>query len=55
MWPKRKSIKDQRSILDTVRKPTAPPTRTFGNEKPGEMDRPAARKVKHKKKLDPVE
>ncbi len=48
-----KSKKDDRKIFDSIRKPTAPPSRTFGEEKPDERAHPSGRKVKHKKKTDP--
>jgi hypothetical protein len=49
--PKRK--KDDRMIFNSIRKPTAPPSRTFGEEKPDELAHPSRRKAKHKKKSDP--
>lgn len=46
----KKKKKPARPIFDTIRKPTAPPSVRFGDEKPDEKARPARRKVKHKKK-----
>lgn len=46
---KGKVKKDERPIFDSVRKPTAPPSRTLGEPKPDEKARPARRKTKHKK------
>jgi len=45
--------KPERPVFDAIRKPTAPPSRKFGNEKPEEKVRPSLRGVKHKKKADP--
>lgn len=39
-------------VFDSIRKPTAPPSRQFGQEKPEEKAHPSQRKVKHKKKKD---
>jgi hypothetical protein len=44
--------KPKRLIFDSVRKPTAPPSQSIGKEKPEEKVHPAARKLKHKKKLE---
>jgi hypothetical protein len=38
-----------RPIFDSLRKPTAPPSKTIGNRKSEEKARPAGRKIKHKK------
>ncbi len=35
-------------VFDAIRKPTAPPSRKFGAEKPDELARPSLRKAKHK-------
>ena len=51
----RKDKKDERKIFDSIRKPTAPPSRIFGEEKPVERAHPSQRKTKHKKKTDPLE
>ncbi|MDQ3219423.1 MAG: hypothetical protein M3449_03920 [Acidobacteriota bacterium] len=48
-----KSKKEERPVFGSIRKPTAPPTQRFGNEKPEEKIHPSRRKIKHKKKLDP--
>jgi hypothetical protein len=45
---KKKSTKE-RPIFDSIRKPTAPPTKTMGQNKPEEKAHPSLRKVKHKK------
>jgi hypothetical protein len=41
-----------RSIFDSIRKPTAPPSKKIGDEKPEERVHPAKRKSKHKKMDD---
>ncbi|MDQ4122675.1 MAG: hypothetical protein M3209_14650 [Acidobacteriota bacterium] len=47
---KKKPKKDAaRPIFDSLRKPTAPPSRTIGKRKPEEKAHPAERKIKHKK------
>jgi hypothetical protein len=43
------------TIFESIRKPTAPPSRTFGEAKPEERARPSGRKVKHKKKVGETE
>jgi len=48
-----KNKKEERPIFGSIRKPTAPPTQRFGNEKPEEKIYPSRRKTKHKKKSDP--
>ena len=45
---KKKTTKD-RPIFDAIRKPTAPPSKTIGKNKPEEIVHPSLRKVKHKK------
>lgn len=50
--PVKKRKKGQRSIFDSIRKPTAPPGRKFGKAKPDEKANPAQRKNKHKKPED---
>jgi hypothetical protein len=42
----------EKPIFDSIRKPTAPPSKKFGTEKPEEKARPSGRKSKHKKKED---
>jgi len=37
-------------LFESIRKPTAPPTQKFGDEKPESKIHPARRKAKHKKK-----
>ncbi|MEO8042977.1 MAG: hypothetical protein ABI646_10230 [Acidobacteriota bacterium] len=49
---KRKPKAEKRPVFDSIRKPTAPPVKKFGEEKPDEIARPSLRKVKHKKKVD---
>jgi hypothetical protein len=47
---KKSSKKDkERPIFDSLRKPTAPPSRLIGERKPEEKARPSRRKIKHKK------
>jgi len=48
---KKKTRKDDRMVFDLIRKPTAPPSRKFGEEKPDAKARPAGRKAKHKKPI----
>jgi hypothetical protein len=50
---KRRRKAEERPVFDSIRKPTAPPAKKFGDEKPNEIARPSLRKVKHKKKIDP--
>ena len=45
----KKKNKEQ-PIFDSIRKPTAPPSKKFGEEKPDEKARPSRRKTKHKNK-----
>lgn len=42
--------KKERPIFDSIRKPTAPPSRKFGTDKADEKVHPARRSIKHKKK-----
>ena len=46
----KKKKKPVRPVFDSIRKPTAPPSQKFGEEKPEEKIHPSLRKVKHKKK-----
>ena len=47
---RRKKSKDKEMpVFDSIRKPTAPPSRKFGSDAPIEKLRPSLRKVKHKK------
>jgi len=48
----RKRKKEERPVFDSIRKPTAPPSRKIGRDKPNDIARPSLRKAKHKKKLD---
>lgn len=47
-----KKKKEPRPVFDSIRKPTAPPSKSFGNDKPEEKIRPSLRKIKHKKKIE---
>ncbi len=50
---RKKKVKEkERPVFDSIRKPTAPPSRRFGGDAPEEKVRPSLRKVKHKKSLD---
>lgn len=46
----KKKKKPELPVFDSIRKPTAPPSKTFGENKPEEKARPSQRKTKHKKK-----
>jgi len=46
------AIPEGRPVSDSVRKPTAPPTRTFGAGRPEEKAHPAARNAKYRKKVE---
>ena len=46
----KKKKKPELPIFDSIRKPTAPPSRKIGQEKPVEKARPSQRKSKYKKK-----
>ena len=48
----KKKKKPEQPIFDSIRKPTAPPSKKFGPDKPEAKARPAQRKSKHKKKED---
>jgi hypothetical protein len=48
----KKKKKSELPIFDSIRKPTAPPSRKIGQEKPEEKALPSNRKSKHKKKDD---
>lgn len=50
---RRKRKAEKRPIFDSIRKPTAPPAKKFGDEKPDEVARPSMRKAKHKRKVNP--
>lgn len=51
---KKKKKKKDFEIFDSIRKPTAPPGKKIGQNKPDEKARPSLRKTKHKK-LEPTE
>jgi hypothetical protein len=42
----------ERPVFDSIRKPTPPPSRKFGKDKPEERIHPTLRKAKHKKRDD---
>lgn len=44
----KKRKKAEQPIFDSIRKPTAPPSRRFGQEKPVDKANPSGRKKKHK-------
>jgi hypothetical protein len=46
----KKKKKKVRPVFDSIRKPTAPPSRKIGKEKSNEKIYPSKRKIKHKKK-----
>jgi hypothetical protein len=46
---KKKAKRDERPVFDSIRKPTAPPSRKFGDDALEEKRHPSLRKVKHKK------
>jgi hypothetical protein len=48
----KKKKKSELPIFDSIRKPTAPPSQKFGQDKPDEKALPSGRKAKHKKKDD---
>ena len=48
----KKKKQPEKPIFDSIRKPTAPPSKTFGEDKPEDKARPSGRKSKHKKKED---
>jgi hypothetical protein len=52
---KRKRKTEERPVFDSIRKPIAPPSKKFGEQKPEEVARPSLRKTKHKKKLNPAD
>lgn len=49
MAAKKKGKRVERPVFDSIRKPTAPPSRKFGSQAPEEKLRPSMRKAKHKK------
>jgi hypothetical protein len=46
----KKKKKKERPVFDSIRKPTAPPSKKIGTDKPEEKAIPSRRKAKHKKK-----
>jgi len=48
---RRKPKTEPRPVFDSIRKPTAPPSRKIGDEKAETRVHPAERKTKHKSKL----
>jgi hypothetical protein len=49
---RKKQKKDERPVFDSIRKPTAPPSRKMGADKPEGKIHPSLRKVKHKGKVE---
>jgi len=49
MAAKKKPKREERPVFDSIRKPTAPPSRKFGDASPEEKAHPSLRKVKHKR------
>jgi hypothetical protein len=47
--PRKKKKREERSVFDSIRKPTAPPSRKFDDNALDEKHRPSRRKAKHKK------
>ncbi|MDX6444034.1 MAG: hypothetical protein QOH71_1108 [Blastocatellia bacterium] len=50
-----KSRKRSKSIIDSIRRPIAPPGHPLTHAKPDEKARPAGRKAKHKQRPDATE
>jgi hypothetical protein len=50
-----KSRKSTKSIIDSIRRPIAPPGHPLNHAKPDEKARPAGRKAKHKQRPDVTE
>lgn len=48
----KKTKKSERPLFDSIRKPTAPPGRKMGEDKPAEKARPSGRGAKHKPKTE---
>jgi hypothetical protein len=48
MKRRRKSDPNERPVFDSIRKPTAPPSKKLSPDKPEEKQHPAMRKAKHK-------
>jgi hypothetical protein len=49
----KRKLKKERPIFDSLRKPTAPPTRKIGTERAEEKVHPSNRKLKHRKRAEP--
>jgi len=52
MAGKKKAKNVERPIFDSIRKPTAPPSRKIGTDQAAEKRVPSLRKAKHKKDPD---
>ncbi|MBX3300386.1 MAG: hypothetical protein KF736_13085 [Acidobacteria bacterium] len=50
MTPQKRKAKKKMPVFESIRKPTAPPTRRIGEEHPEELRLPSRRKAKHKSK-----
>jgi len=50
-----KSQKGRKSIIDSIRRPLAPPGHPLAHAKPAEKARPAGRKAKHKRRPEETE
>lgn len=53
MAGKKKNKRVERPVFDSIRKPTAPPSRSLGDDRADEKRLPSLRKAKHKKEPDP--
>jgi hypothetical protein len=45
----KKKKKNEKTIFESIRKPTAPPSQKISKDKPDEKIKPSLRKTKHKK------
>ena len=52
MVKRSKQKTEKRPVFDSIRKPTAPPARRFGDDAPESVRHPSLRKEKHKKTED---
>lgn len=52
MPAKKKAKRVERPVFDSIRKPTAPPSRKIGMDQAEEKRLPSLRKAKHKKEPD---
>jgi len=50
MSAKKRKGKDERPVFDSIRKPTAPPSRKMDDDRPEEKTHPAGRKLKYRPK-----